>query len=222
MTRTIVITGSTGELGHLVAKTFAEHGHNIALLERDQTKLDSVIADLKLPAERLYTQIVDLSDASALRDSAEVVHSKFGSVHALIHLVGGWTGGKTIPDSSGDDLKFMLDQHVWTTFNLLQAVTPHIAASGWGRIIVVSQPVTIKPAAKSALYAAAKSAQESLAFTAAEEFKDNGLTANAIHVKSIDVKGDGKGTKPAEIVAAMEYLFSEEANKVSGTRIPLY
>jgi NAD(P)-dependent dehydrogenase (short-subunit alcohol dehydrogenase family) len=222
MIRTVVITGSTGVLGHLVAKTFAEHGHNIALLERDQTKLDSVIRDLKLPGERLYTQIVDLSDAGALHDSAEAVHSKFGSVHALIHLVGGWTGGKTIPDSSGDDLKFMLDQHIWTTFNLLGAFTPHIAASKWGRIIVVSQPVTVKPAAKSALYAAAKSAQESLAFTAAEEFKDSGITANAIHVKSIDIKGDGKGTSPAEIVAAMEYLFSEEANKVSGTRIPLY
>jgi 3-oxoacyl-[acyl-carrier protein] reductase len=222
MTRTIVITGSTGVLGTLVAKTFAGHGHNIALLERDQAKMDSVIRDLNLPAERLHTQIVDLADADTLRDSAEAVHSKFGSVHALIHLVGGWTGGKTIPDSAAKYLEFMLDQHVWTTFNLLQAFTPHIAASKWGRIIVVSQPVTIKPAAKSALYAAAKAAQESLAFTAAEEFKESGLTANAIHVKSIDVKGDGKGTKPAEIVAAMEYLFSEEANKVNGTRIPLY
>jgi 3-oxoacyl-[acyl-carrier protein] reductase len=222
MTRTIVITGSTGVLGQLVAKTFAGHGHNIALLERDQEKMDSVIRDLNLPGERLHAQIVDLADADALRNSAEAVHSKFGSVHALIHLVGGWTGGKTIPDSAAKDLEFMLDQHVWTTFNLLQVFTPHIAASNWGRIIVVSQPVTIKPAAKSALYAAAKSAQESLAFTAAEEFKESGLTANAIHVKSIDVKGDGKGTKPAEIVAAMEYLFSEEANKVNGTRIPLY
>ncbi len=222
MSRTIVISGSTGELGHLVAKTFAARGNNLALLERDQTKLDSVVEDLNLPDERLYTQIVDLSDAGALRDSAEAVHSKFGSVHALIHLVGGWTGGRTIPDSAAQDLEFMLNQHVWTTFNLLQAFTPHIAASKWGRIILVSQPVTIKPAAKSALYAAAKSAQESLVFTAAEEFKESGLTANAIHVKSIDVKGDGKGTKPAEIVAAMEYLFSEEANKVNGTRIPLY
>ena len=37
-TKTIVITGSTGVLGNLVAKTFAEHGHNIALLNRDQNK----------------------------------------------------------------------------------------------------------------------------------------------------------------------------------------
>jgi 3-oxoacyl-[acyl-carrier protein] reductase len=222
MNKTFVITGSTGVLGHLVAKVFAEHGHNIALLDRDQTKLDSVVHDLNLPVDRLYTKIIDLSDTQVLRDSAEAIHSKFGSIHALIHLVGGWTGGKTIPEASKEDLQFMLDQHVWTTFNLLQSFLPHIAAGKWGRLIIVSQPVTIKPTAKSALYAAAKSAQESLVFTAAEEYKESGLTANVIHVKSIDVKGDGKGTKPAEIVTAMEYLFSEEANKVNGTRIPLY
>jgi NAD(P)-dependent dehydrogenase (short-subunit alcohol dehydrogenase family) len=222
VSRTILITGSSGALGQLTARTFAGQGHNIALLDRDPKKLDVVVQDLKLSQERLYTQIMDLTDVGALQDSAQAIHSKFGGIHALIHLVGGWTGGKTIPEASGDDLKFMLDQHVWTTFNLLQAFLPHIGASGWGRIIMVSQPGTIKPTAKSALYAAAKSAQESLAFTAAEEFKDSGLTANSIHVKSIDAKGEGKGTKPAEIVAAMEYLFSEAADKVSGTRIPLY
>lgn len=222
MKRSILITGSSGALGQLTAKRFAELGHNLAILDRDPKKLDVVTQDLNLPEERLYAQIMDLTNVQALRDSAEAIHSKFGGIHGLIHLVGGWTGGKTIPDTSADDLKFMLDQHVWTTFNLLQAFLPHIAASQWGRIIVVSQPVTIKPAAKSALYAAAKSAQETLAFAAAEEFKDSSLTSNVIHVKSIDTKGDGKGTKPIEIVAAMEYLFSEAANTVNGIRIPLY
>ena len=220
--RTIVITGGTGVLGTLVAKTFAAQGHNIVLLDRDQTKLDSLIRGLNLPNERLHTQIVDLLDSKALHASAEAVHSKFGSVHALIHLVGGWTGGKAIPESSNNELEFMLNQHVWTTYNLLQSFAPHIAASRWGRVIVVSQPVTIKPAAKSALYAAAKSAQESLVLTLAEEYKESGLTANVIHVKSIDTKGMGKGTLPAEIVSAMTYLFSEEAGKVNGARIPLY
>ncbi|MBL8077066.1 MAG: SDR family oxidoreductase [Anaerolineales bacterium] len=220
--RTIVITGGTGVLGTLVAKTFAAQGHNIVLLDRDQTKLDSLIRGLNLPKERLHAQIIDLLDSNALHASAEAVHSKFGSVHALIHLVGGWTGGKTIPESSNNELEFMLNQHVWTTYNLLQSFAPHIAASRWGRVIVVSQPVTIKPAAKSALYAAAKSAQESLVLTLAEEYKESGLTANVIHVKSIDTKGMGKGTLPAEIVSAMTYLFSEEAGKVNGARIPLY
>ena len=220
--KTIVITGATGVLGNLVTKTFAERGHNIALLDRDQIKLDFLVRDLNLPNEKLHAQTIDLLNGRAVHDSAEAVLSKFGSIHALIHLVGGWTGGRTIPESSKDDFESMLNQHAWTTFHLLRSFAPHIAKSNWGRIIVVSMPVTVKPSAKTSLYAAAKSAQESLVLTLAEEYKDNGLTGNIIHVKSIDTKNEGKGTTPAEIVSAMTYLFSDEAGKINGARIPLY
>jgi len=220
--KTIVITGATGVLGNLVTKTFAADGHNIALLDKDATKLDSLTRDLNLPTERLYTQVIDLLDGQAVHDSVEAVHSKFGGVHALIHLVGGWTGGRAIPESNAADFESMLNQHVWTTFHLLQSFVPHIAASKWGRVIIVSKPETVKPSAKTALYTAAKSAQESLVLTLAEEYKDSGLTANVIHVRSIDVKNEGKGTTPAEIVSAMLYLFSDDAAKVNGARIPLY
>ncbi len=222
MIKTVVITGATGVLGNLVAKTFAELGHNLALLDRNQNKLDSLTRDLNLPKERLYTQPIDLLNGPAVYDSAKAVHSKFGSIHALIHLVGGWTGGKTIPESNADDLTSMLNQHVWTTFHLLQSFAPYIAASKWGRVIIVSKPETIKPSAKTALYTAAKSAQESLVLTLAEEYMESGLTANVIHVKAIDIKGNGNGTTPAEIVAAMTYIFSDEANKLNGTRISLF
>ena len=220
--KTIVITGATGSLGNLVARTFAERGHNIALLDRNKNKLDSLARDLDLPNERLYTQVIDLLNASAVRDSAEAVHSRFGGIQALIHLVGGWTGGQTIPESNAGDFESMLNQHAWTTFHVLQSFVPHIAANKWGRVMIVSMPVTVRPSAKTALYAAAKSAQESLVLTLAEEYKDSGLTANIIHVKSIDAKNEGRGTSPAEIVSAMEYLFSEQSNKVNGAKIPLY
>ena len=119
--KTIVITGATGVLGSLVAKSFAERGENLVLFSREQAKLDSLTRDLALPSNRVYAQTVDLLDGQALHSAAGAVVSKFGSVHALIHLIGGWVGGKTIPDSSSDELKSMLDQHVWTTYNLLQS-----------------------------------------------------------------------------------------------------
>ncbi|HNJ14111.1 MAG TPA: SDR family NAD(P)-dependent oxidoreductase, partial [Anaerolineales bacterium] len=145
--KTIVITGATGVLGNLVAKTFAADGHNIALLDKDETKLESLVRELNLPSERLHAQTIDLLNGQAVQDSAEAVRSKFGSVHALIHLVGGWTGGKTIPESNAADLDSMINQHVWTTFNLLKSFTPFIAESreAWGRVIIVSKPETIMP-----------------------------------------------------------------------------
>jgi NAD(P)-dependent dehydrogenase (short-subunit alcohol dehydrogenase family) len=220
--RVIVITGATGVLGKQTARVFADLGHSLALLDHNQEKLVSLVRYLNLPSERLYTRTVDLFDAPTLRATAEAVSAKFGAVHALIHLVGGWTGGKSIPEASADDLNFMLNQHAWTTFNLFQAFVPHLVVSGWGRVITLSLPLTVNPAAKMGPYAAGKAAQEALVTTLAEEVRGQGVTANIIHVQSIDAKGTGKGTSPAEIVAAMMYLCSDEAAKVTGARIPIY
>ena len=222
MDKTIVITGANGVLGGLAARTFAERGDSLALIDHNQEKLDSLARDLNLPEKRLLTLTADLRNADSVRSAAEAVSAKFGRVDALIHLVGGWTGGVTIPESSTDDLDFMLGQHAWTTFHLFQAFTPRLISNGWGRVMIVSMPLTIRPAAKMGAYAAGKAAQEALVQTLAEEVKGNGVTANIIHVKAIDIKGDGKGTKPEEIVAAMMYLFSDEAAKITGARIPLY
>ena len=222
MSKTIVITGATGALGQKTAKAFAEMGHNLALLDRDAEKLDSLVHGLNLPSERLLASVVDLLDGQAVRDSAEAVSAKFGGVHALIHLVGGWVGGKTLPEVSADDLTFMLNQHVWTTFHLFQAYSPKLAASGWGRVIAVSASTVPNPPGKTGPYTAAKAAQENLVLTLAAELKEHGVTANIIQVRAIDVENKGTGTTPDIIVAAIQYLFSDQAGKVSGARIPLY
>ena len=222
MSKTIVITGATGVLGNKTAQAFAERGYALALLANDQNKLDSLVRDLTLPSDRLFTYIVDLRDGQAVHAAAEAVSAKFGSVHALIHLVGGWVGGKTIPETSEEDLESMLGQHVWTTFHLFRAFSPKLAESGWGRVITVSPSTVSNPPAKRGVYNAAKSAQENLIFTLSAELKENGVTANIIQVRAIDVEKKGTGTTPDEIVAAMLYLFSNEAGKITGARIPLY
>jgi 3-oxoacyl-[acyl-carrier protein] reductase len=222
MANTVVVTGATGALGALAAKAFASRGDSLALLDYDQSKLDSLARDLNLPEERLLILRADLRDGQAVQSAADAVAAKFGSVHALIHLVGGWVGGKTIPESPPEDLEFMLGQHAWTTFNLFKSFAPLLAKSGHGRVITVSVPLPIYPHAQRGPYAAGKAAQEALVQSLAEEFKDQGLTANVIHVKAIDVNGEGKGTTPQAIVPTMLYLLSDEAGKINGARIPLY
>jgi NAD(P)-dependent dehydrogenase (short-subunit alcohol dehydrogenase family) len=118
----------------------------------------------------------------------------------------------------------MLGQHVWTTFNLFQAFSQKLAANNWGRVIGVSASTVPNPPGKSGPYTAAKAAQENLVLTLAAELKSSGVTANIIQVRAIDVDASRKGTgsTPAEIVAAMQYLFLDEAGKITGARIPLY
>jgi len=220
--KVIVITGATGALGNKTAHAFAARGHSLALLGTNQNNLDASASDLNLPDDRLFTSVVDLGNEEAVHSTAEAVSIKFGGVHTLIHLVGGWVGGKTLPETSDEDLTSMLDQHVWTTFHLFQSFAPKLAANGWGRVIVVSASTVPNPPGKAGAYTAAKAAQENLVLTLAAELKGSGVTANIIQVRAIDVENKGTGTTPDDIVAAMLYLFSDEAGKVNGARIPLY
>ena len=218
----ILVTGATGALGAKTAHTFAAKGHSLVLLDNDQKKLDALTRDLDLSADRILASVVDLRNGEAVRSTAEAVSVKFGALHGLIHLVGGWVGGKTLTEAGAGDLESMLGQHVWTTFHLFQSFTPLLLKSRNGRVIVVSASTVSNPPGKTGVYTAAKAAQENMLLNLAAELKEQNVTANIIQVRAIDVGNTGKGTTPAEIVAAMQYLFSEEAAKVSGARIPVY
>jgi NAD(P)-dependent dehydrogenase (short-subunit alcohol dehydrogenase family) len=220
--RVVVITGATGDLGKAVARTFAGQGASLALLSRDQDKLDVLARDLDLPSERILTHAAELTEPAAVQDAAEAVSAKFGRVDGLVHLVGGWTGGRTIAGSDIDEFQSMLDQHAWTTIHLLRAFSPKLVANGWGRVIVVSSDSANNPPAKRAAYGMAKAAQEALLLSLANEFQGTDLTANVIQVHGIDVDGSGEGTSPEEIAAAMLFLCSQEARKLNGARIPFY
>ncbi len=220
--RVFVITGATGATGQTAARQFSARGASLALLDNDQVKLDALIKDLNLPEKRLFSKIIDLRDGAAVHSAAEAVTVKFGRVDGLIHLVGGWVGGKTLADTPASDFESMLGQHAWTTFHLFRALGPRLAANKWGRVMIVSASTVPNPPGKAAAYTAAKAAQENLVLNLAAELKESNVTANIIQVKAIDVKGEGKGTTPNEIVASMLYLCSEEAGKVNGARLPLY
>jgi len=220
--RVVVITGATGGLGQVTARAFAERGASLALISTSQDKLDTLVDDLNLPADKVMTQAVNLIDSNAVEETAEAVSAKFGQIDILIHLIGGWVGGKTITETDAEDFKCMLDQHAWSTFHLLHAFAPKLAANNWGRVIAVSSPSAVNTPAKSGAYAVGKAAEETLLFTLANQFKGTGVTANVIQVSYIDVENSGKGTPPKEIISAMLYLCSDEAGKVNGTRLPLY
>jgi NAD(P)-dependent dehydrogenase (short-subunit alcohol dehydrogenase family) len=179
----VVITGATGALGQKTAHAFATQGHSLVLLDRNQIRLDDLTRRLDLPAERLLASVLDLRDAEAVRAVAEAAAAKFGGVHAVIHLVGGWVGGKTLLESDGRDLDSMLGQHVWTTIHLFQAFGPHLGQAGWGRVLIVSASTVPDPPGKAGIYTAAKAAQENLVLTRPAELADQGGTANSIQVR---------------------------------------
>lgn len=229
--RVAVITGATGGLGSVLTRDLADRGVNLALLDRDAKRLTDLTSGLSLPESRFLAQTVDLLNPAETRTAAEAVIARFGHVDILLHLVGGWTGGKTLLEVPSDDLAFMLNQHVWTSFNVVQAFVPHLITNGWGRVVMVTSPYAARPSAKGGPYAVGKAGQEALMLTLAQELKGTGVTANLLQAKTIDIKREKVNaptpqnagwTTPEELSAAIQYLLSEEAGTVSGAKIPLF
>ncbi len=229
--RVVVITGATGGLGSVITRSLAEGGARLALLDIDPNKLASFKESLGLPEPRILTQSVDLLDPSGTKTAAEKIVTKFGKIDILLHLVGGWTGGKTLLEAPTEDLIFMLNQHVWTSFNVSQAFVPYLIQNGWGRVVMITSPYASRPNAKGGPYAIGKTGQEALMLTLSQELKGTGVTANLLQAKTIDiqrVKGSAPSpenaswTTPEELGSAILYLLSDEAGTVNGVKIPMY
>lgn len=220
--RVVILSGATGVTGKLAAKTFATHGASLALLGTDQTRLDALAHELNLPEERILTYAANLNEHEAVFAAASAVKAKFNRADILLHLVGGWIGGKTLVDTPLEELQNMLNQHLWTTFHLTQAFLPQLTQNGWGRIIIISSPLAVQPTAKMGAYAIGKAAQETLLLTIAQEAKESGITANILQVRAIDVKNSGKGTSPETLVEKIIALCeSDDSAATNGQRIAL-
>ena len=229
--RVVVITGSTGGLGSTLARELAAHGASLALLDIDLDRLESQVRILGLPEDRISIQTVNLLDLARTKSAAQAVLAKFGRIDILLHVVGGWTGGKTLVEVPPEDLAFMLNQHVWTTFNVIQAFVPALVRNGWGRVAMITSPYAARPNSKGGPYAVGKAGQEALIQTLSKELLGTGVTANLLQAKTIDAQRkkvsapspeNASWTTPEELTAAIMYLLSDEAGTVNGAKIPLF
>ena len=226
-----LITGAAGGLGRVLAADLAADGWDLALFGSSPDHLADLEAELGLEPDRVLCTAVDLRQSEAAAAAIDAVYRRFGRVDALAHLVGGWTGGTNVVDAADEPYASMLDQHLWSTLNVVRPLVPRMVAAGRGRLVAVSSPMAASPTAGMSAYAVGKAAEETLFAAIAREVAGTGVTANVVRVRAIDTKGirvtdpHGKGatmTTPAEISAAIRYLFSDAAGVVNGERLSLH
>lgn len=229
--RVVLITGATGGLGRVAAARFAGAGARLALSGRDRGRLETLADEIGLAPDRWTAAVGDLRDEDDARRLVGEIGERLGPVEVVLHCVGGWTGGTAVVDLDPGDLRSMLEQHLWTTFNVARAVVPSMTARGWGRIVGVSSPFASAPGARTSAYGVAKASEEALLGSLAREVGGSGVTVNVLVVRTIDLKRlretepsdkNRSWTTPEEIVDAMAYLSSDESAAVNGARILLY
>ena len=226
--RSIAVAGGAGNLGPTVVQRLAESGALPCVCGRDREGLDALSAEIEKPIE---TDVVDLLDADATRRWASDLSTRHdGRVDGLVHLVGGWRGGKPIEEAPLEDWDFLSALLVRTVQHATQAFAPHLIESGHGRFVLVSAGQAQAPTHPNAVYAAAKAASEAWTLALADRFKGTGATANVVVVGAIVTPAMRKEspdkdfstfTAAEEIAEAIAYLCSDDASSMNGQRLTL-
>lgn len=219
-----LVTGANGGLGIHVTRALLNAGFRVAGLAPSIQP-----SDFNHPQFTAVRSGLDsLGDAKRASDT---VLAQFPEIHVLAHLVGGFSGGQSIADTSDETFERMFHLNLASAFHLLRAVLPHMRKAGSGRIIVIGSRAAENPGAGVGAYSASKAALVSLARTVALENKDFGITANVILPGTIDTPTNRKAmpgadtsqwVQPSAIADLIVWLASDAAKDVTGAVIPVY
>ena len=191
----IVIAGAGGGAGSAVSTRLAATGATVVLAGNTAAALEPVAAEIAAAGGYSRSDVVDLLDETATQKWAGSLLEQYGRVDGLVHLVGGWRGGKGITEADLADWDWLSGLLVRTVQHTSRAFHDALLASPYGRFALVSAVEASRPTAKNASYAAAKAAAEAWTLALANSFKDSAAAATILVVKAL-VTPEMRAAKP--------------------------
>jgi NAD(P)-dependent dehydrogenase (short-subunit alcohol dehydrogenase family) len=173
---TVLIAGGSSAAGIATARALAAAGHRVLSVGSDPERISAAVAGIPGAAGL----VCNLAGPTAVEELAASIHREFGPIDGLIHLVGGWRGGKGIPGQSDEDWEFLQRNVITTLRNTSRTFYPDLAASPAGRLAIVSSTSVTRPTAGNANYAAVKAAAEAWVQAVADGFAADESQAAAV------------------------------------------
>jgi NAD(P)-dependent dehydrogenase (short-subunit alcohol dehydrogenase family) len=230
VTRSVLITGATGTLGTAVTQRFLDLGHDVVAASSGRSgRAPGQSRDES--AARLHLLRADVTEPDSVPTLVAETVDALGTIDVLVHLVGGWVGGKPIQDHSPAEWDRVLNLNLRSAFLCSRAVIPHMRGHGWGRIVLVSARAARQGREGQSVYAVAKSGVSILAEAIAEENRDKDVTANVVAPAALDTPAnraaapspDHSDLVPPDVVAEMiAFLASKQAGLLRGAWLPAF
>lgn len=199
----VLVSGAGRGLGAAIAAAFAREGARVAINYRhSKDQAEALVARL---GERTLAVAGDVRDASAVRTMVERISAAWGAPTTLVHnaLADYRFNGEardTLDTLGARALNAQFDTAVNGALNLIQALSPAMAARGFGRIVTLGSNLVQNPVVPYHDYTAAKAALLALTRTAAAELGPRGITVNMVSGGLLRVT-DASAATPAAVFA---------------------
>ncbi|MHC6177006.1 SDR family NAD(P)-dependent oxidoreductase [Glutamicibacter endophyticus] len=216
----VLIAGATSPSGVASGRALAQSGARVLAVGSNAERLNE---RLDFATGRY---VCDLADPEAVAQLAEQIHREHGPIDVLLHLVGGWRGGKGLAGQDDADFAFLTRQVLGTLRNTTKAFHEDLVASSAGRLAIISAEAVQNPTPSNANYGSVKAAAEYWLNAVARLFSKQAPQSAAITwvVKALtDKTSDAPAgfTHADAVGAAAVELLGADAASINGARVHL-
>jgi 3-oxoacyl-[acyl-carrier protein] reductase len=216
-----LVTAASRGLGRGVALALAREGCRVAICARDADRLART-AD-ELPDDVLAIP-ADVTDPAAPGMLIDATVARFGALDILVANAGGPPQARAL-EVEDDAMLAAVNANLLTSIRLVREALPHMRASGWGRIVLLTSVSVKQPIPNLAYSNTARTGLWAWAKTAAQDLVADGVTLNLLcpglhatdRVKELGVGGPLGDPEDFGRIAA--FLCSASAGFISGAAL---
>jgi NAD(P)-dependent dehydrogenase (short-subunit alcohol dehydrogenase family) len=183
--RVALITAAASGIGRASAEIMAREGGVVIAVDKDEARLDDMVASLRATQGRVHGRKIDALDPKQVDALVPEVAAEFGAIDILVNAVGGSTiiakSNAPVEELSFADWQNLIAFNLEGTFLFCHAVTPVMKRQRRGKIVnlasIAGRGIS---GSSSSAYAAAKGGIIALTRKLSFELGPFGINVNAI------------------------------------------
>jgi 3-oxoacyl-[acyl-carrier protein] reductase len=204
--RVALITGASQGIGRACALRLAQCGASVALVARNQQKLDEVVQEISQAGGVARAFVADVENEDQVKAAFKEVIAEFAKIDILVNNAG-ITRDQLIMRMKRADWDAVLSTNLTSAYLCTQQAISSMLKQRWGRIINITSVFGQTGQAGQANYAASKAGLIGLTMAVAREIGSRNITCNAV--------------APGFIETAMTSTLSDEIKQSALKMIPL-
>jgi 3-oxoacyl-[acyl-carrier protein] reductase len=175
------VTGGSKGIGAAVCRMFAANGTGVAVVAREQSPIEEIVADLHDRGAAAVGISADVTNAESVGRACMEAEEALGPADVVVPYAGGFSSSTPIWEIPESEWRDVLDLNLTATFTTMRAFLPGMIERRRGSIVVMSSVVARNiDRSLTASYAAAKAGALMLVRHAAVELGPFGIRVNAI------------------------------------------
>ena len=179
--KTALVTGASGELGRVIARTLAECGADVAVhYNGSRERAEQTAETVRALGRRAIIVQADVTNMESVQAMQQTIRSQLGVTDLIVAnavIQYRWT---SILEQDLADFQSQFDSCAMQTVHLAKAFLPDMIAQHYGRFVAINTECAAMAEAGVGAYTAGKRALDGIVRVLAKEVGCHGITVNQV------------------------------------------